>query len=55
MYSILIAPESSRPFIISQNTYIYVEYMDSGYEQIASGTRKELEIILEEAISAYAD
>ncbi len=53
MYSILINPESNHPFIISQNTYLFIEYMDSGYEQVAHGTRKEMEAILEEVLISY--
>lgn len=55
MYSILILPESNRPFIISQNSLAYLEYIDSGYEQIASGTSKEMNALLDEAVLAYAD
>lgn len=55
MYSILISPGSNRPFIISQNTTLYLEYIDSGFEQIAIGTKKELNLILDECIMAYAD
>lgn len=55
MYSILIKNESNCPFIISQNTYSYVEYINAGYEQIATGTRKEMYSILEECIMAYSN
>lgn len=55
MYSILIRPESNSPFVISQNAFAYVEYIDAGYEQIATGTRKEMYSILDECVTAYTD
>lgn len=55
MYSILINANQGVPFIISQNTTLYAEYIDAGYEQIATGTRKELLLILDECIVAYND
>lgn len=55
MYSILISPSNTIPFIISQNTLEYVEYMDSGYEQIATGTLREMNAIFDECIMAYSN
>lgn len=55
MYSILIKPESNLPFIISRNTLLYCDYIDSGYQEITVGTKKELMLILDECIVAYAD
>lgn len=57
MYSILIATDKVHPtpFIISQNCDDFVDFLFYGYETIATGTRKECESILEEAMTAYSD
>lgn len=55
MFSILIKPETTTPFIISRNTTLYCDYIDAGYQEITTGTRKELNLILDECIVAYND
>lgn len=55
MYSILVSPSQGLPFVISQNSHNYCDYIAAGYETIATGTAKQMNALIDESVIAYAD
>ena len=45
----------AAPRVISTNSQLYVEYLDSGYLVIKTGNKKECEIFAEDLINELAD
>ena len=56
MYALLINKEQNGlPTVISTLNYYYCDYIQSGYKILATGTKKDLDLIYEDMLTAYCD
>lgn len=53
-HALLISPVSQLPTVISTNSHSYPELIQSGYQAIQFGTKKELDEIEAEMIYEFA-
>lgn len=51
----LMIRHDSTPVLVNSNTLEYTEYLDSGYEVIASGNKKELQEQFDKLVGSMAD
>lgn len=55
-YVILMKPEIGLPTVISEESRHYPEFIQSGYEEVSKGTRREMEDVAAEMIeNIYMD
>lgn len=55
-YVILMKPEIGLPTVLSQNSEHYPSFVMLGYEEVAKGTKREMETVAEEMIeNIYVD
>jgi hypothetical protein len=56
MYCVLTKNDvGNLPTVISKNDKYFPDYIQSGYEIVAHGSKKEMETIAEEMLTAFAD
>lgn len=41
MYCVISKPEFQLPTVISQNSHLYPEFIQAGYESVFTGTKRE--------------
>lgn len=54
MYALLSKNESYLPTMVNMNSFNFPDYVQSGYEIIQSGTKREIKEIYEELIVEFA-
>lgn len=55
-YVILTKPEIGLPTVLSTNSEYYRDFIENGYDEVAKGTRREMETVAEEMIeNIYVD
>lgn len=52
---LLVSPTSGLPTVISQNSHAYPELIQSGYQAIQFGTKRELTEIESEMMADYVE
>lgn len=55
MYALLISPNNSLPTVMNMNSSFYPDMLQSGYEPIRTGCKKDIEAEFEEMILEYAE
>lgn len=53
MHVLLISPVSQLPTVVSTQSHVYAELMQSGYQPIQTGTKRELEALEEELMQDF--
>lgn len=53
-HALLISPVSQLPTVVNTNSLVYAELIQSGYQTIQTGTKRQLQALEEELMQDFA-